>query len=269
VHEREGPTARDWGLLAHEALARASRVHAEPIDLIWREVCARYARRHAIGYPLVWELASEGLGRVLTDALADDRADLARSGYAPLEVEVPLNGVLGGGRDIPIRGRLDRIDLGTDGRLRVIDWKLQWSRSVNRRADLVAAALRGQALQSPLYAALAREYASARGGGDGLPVDVAVYAVRPRANDPPVERTWYEPNADAAERIGATIATLVDGIEAGAFPMIPDGYCAWCAFSAACRRRHAPSRARAERDIRTARVAGLRSAPVRAPKVTP
>ncbi|MEW6682231.1 MAG: PD-(D/E)XK nuclease family protein [Nitrospirota bacterium] len=267
VQERAGPTVRDWGLLAHETLARASRAPAEPIDSIWREVCDRHARRHAIGYPLAWELGVERFGRVLAEALADDREELARSGYAPIEVEVTLSGVLGGGRDIPIRGRLDRIDAGTDGGLRVIDWKVQWARSGDRRADPVAAALRGQALQPPLYAALARARASTR--GEGRPVAVAVYAIRPRANDPPVSRARYEPDADTAERIRTTIATLVDGIEAGVFPMIPDVYCARCDVSIACRRRHAPSRARAERDPRTGRIAGVRRTPVRVPEAAP
>jgi hypothetical protein len=264
--ERAGPTVRTWGLLAHETLARAARAQAGPIDSIWREVCDRHARRHAIGYPLAWELGVERFGRILAEALADDREDLARSGYTPIEVEVTLSGVLGGGRDIPIRGRLDRIDAGTDGRLRVIDWKVQWTRSGDRRADPVAAALRGQALQPPLYAALARAHASAR--GDAPPIEVAVYAVRPRAKDLPLKRTRYEPDADTVERIRTTIATLVDGIAAGAFPMIPDVYCARCDFSAACRRRHAASRVRAERDPRTARVAGLRRTLMRTPEAT-
>jgi ATP-dependent helicase/nuclease subunit B len=266
--ERASPTVRDWGLLAHEALARASRVRAEPIDAIWREVCARYARRRAIGYPLAWELWVERFGRILAEALANDREELARSGYQPLEIEVTLSGVLGGGRDIPLRGRLDRIDSAADGRLRVIDWKVQWARSGDRRADPVAAALRGQALQPPLYAALAREYASAC-GIEGPPVEVEVYGVRPRAKDVPVKRTRYEPDADTAQRIAITIATLVDGIAAGAFPMIPDVYCARCEVSAACRRRHAPSRARTERDVRTTRIAGIRCTPMRTPTVPP
>ncbi len=268
VDERAGPTVRTWGLLAHETLARASRVPADPIDSIWREVCARHAGRHAIGYPLAWELGVERFGRIVAEARADDREELARSGYAPIEVEVTLRGVLGGGRDIPISGRLDRIDAGPDGRLRVIDWKVQWTRSGDRRSDPVAAALRGQALQPPLYAALARAHASAR-GGDGPPVEVELYAIRPRAKDLPVKRTRYEPDADTAERIGATIATLVEGIAAGAFPMIPDVYCVRCEVSAACRRRHAPSRARAERDLRTARLAGIRRTPVRPHRVAP
>jgi ATP-dependent helicase/nuclease subunit B len=267
--ERAGPTTRDWGLLAHDTLARASRVQAQPIESIWREVCSRHARRNGIGYPFAWELDVERLGRVLAQALADDREDLAQSGYAPLESEVTLRGVLGIGRDIPIRGRLDRVDARTDGRLRVIDWKFQWTRSGDRWANPVAAALRGQALQPPLYAALARGYAAARGSAAaGLPVEVAVYAVRPRAQDAAVERTRYEPDPETAERIQTTIASLVDGIESGVFPMIPDVYCARCDVAAACRRRHAPSRTRTERDPRTARVAAVRRTSVRAPRVT-
>lgn len=266
AQDRAGPTARDWGLLAHEALARAARSGAQAIDAIWREVCERHAQRHGIGYPLAWELAVERLGRVLAEVLADDRTESARSGYTPLDTEVTLQGALGGEREIPIRGRLDRVDAGPDGRLRVIDWKFRCTRSRDRR-DPVVAALRGQSLQPPLYAALAREYAATRRGGthEG-PIDVAVYTVQPRAEDTAIDRARYEPDAETSVRVRSAIDLLVGGIERGLFPMIPDAYCSWCQLSAACRRRHAPSRARAERDPRTARLAGIRRAAL--PKAT-
>jgi ATP-dependent helicase/nuclease subunit B len=259
AQERAGPTARDWGLLAHEALARATRSGDRSIDAIWREVCARHAQRKGVGYPLAWDLAVERLGRVLAEVLADDQAEWVRSAYTPLETEVTLQGSLDGERAIPIRGRLDRVDVRPDGALRVVDWKFRWTRSRDRRADPVAAALRGQGLQPPLYAALARGAAATRRSGTPeAPIDVAVYAVRPNVETIAIDRSRYEPDAETSGRIRSTINLLVDGIENGLFPMIPGAYCSWCRVSAACRRRHAPSRSRAERDPRAARIASIR-----------
>ncbi len=268
--QHAGPTVRDWGSLAHDLLARAFRPGALPVESLWREVCDRYATRNGIGYPLMWELDGERIGRVLGDVVVDDRNEQAASGYSPLESEVTLRGVLGGERGSPIQGRLDRVDVGADGGLRVIDWKLRWTRSSTRRGDLVAAALRAQALQPPMYAALAEQYASTRGGGPaGVDPAVAVYTVRPRAWDGAVDRVSYEPDEETAGRIRGTVSALVAGIEAGLFPMIPDTYCSRCDVAAACRRRHALSRVRAERDPRAARLAGIRRTPVRGPKRMP
>ncbi len=270
AEECAGPTVREWGSLAHDLLARAVRPGSLPVDSLWREVRERYAERHGTGYPLVWELDGERIGRVLSEVVADDRSEQAASGYSPLESEVALRGALGGEGASPIQGRLDRVDVGPDGSLRVIDWKLRWTRSRARRTDLVAAALRGRSLQAPIYAALAKQYASARGRGTavGDPA-VAVYTVRARTWDGTVDRAGYDPDAETAGRIRATVATLVAGIEAGLFPMIPGTYCSRCDVAAACRRRHALSRVRAERDPRTARVAGIRRTPVRGPRRMP
>lgn len=265
-----GPTLRDWGSLAHDLLARAVQPGALPVESLWREVCDRYAARHGIGYPLVWDLEGERIGRVLGDVVADDRHERAASRYSPLASEVALRGILGGENGSPIQGRLDRVDVGADGGLRVIDWKLRWTRSSARRGDLVAAALRGQALQAPIYAALAEQYASTRGGGPaGVDQRVAVYTVRPRAWDGAIDRDWYEPDAETAGRIRGTVSALVTGIESGLFPMIPDTYCSRCDVAAACRRRHVLSRVRAERDPRAAGLAGIRHTLVRGPKRMP
>jgi ATP-dependent helicase/nuclease subunit B len=261
------PTARDWGVLAHEAVARAVRAGAAGIDSIWRELCARQAQREGIGYPLLWELTVERIGRVVAEVVADDEAERAQSGFTPIETEVTLRGTLGGDRPISIQGRLDRIDQSEDGRLRVIDWKFRSTRARNRRDDPVAAALRARSLQPPLYAALVERFATARGANaTGEPSAVVEYRVGLSEADAEIERAPYAPDPATAERILDTAHVLVDGIERGLFPMIPDTACAWCEVAASCRRRHAPSRARAERDPRASRVAAIRRTPLRAPK---
>jgi ATP-dependent helicase/nuclease subunit B len=261
-----GPSARDWGVLAHEAIARAARDSALEIGAIWREVCARYASRAGIGYPLAWDLAVERIGRVVTEVAADDAAERARSGYAVIATEVAVRGDLGPEPLVPIQGRLDRLDQGAHRDLRVIDWKFRAARGANRRNDPVAAALRGRGLQPPIYEALANRFALTRLGGAAGESAAVVYEVGLNEPSAGIDRAPYAPDPDTRIRILDTVRALVDGIEQGAFPMNPDTHCAWCDVAASCRRRHAPSRARAERDPRSARLDAIRRAPVRPPK---
>ncbi len=266
------PGAADWGVLAHEAFARLYREWpgvqdraVARIHMIWREVCEQYAASHAVGYPLVWEMETARIGAVLAAVVAEDVTELSDTGFRPIETEIVLSATIDRPRPVPIRGRLDRIDRAAVG-LRVIDWKFQWTRS-DDRLNLVTQALRGRALQPPLYAALAARYAEPAPGGErcdaGAPVTVAVYAVHPESRDGLLERLPYRPDSATAGRIEDTIGSLVAGIEDGLFPMIPEKYCSWCDVAAACRRRHAPSRARAERDPRAASVAAIRKTPAR------
>ncbi|MFZ5862282.1 MAG: PD-(D/E)XK nuclease family protein [Nitrospirota bacterium] len=260
------PTARDWGVLAHEAVARAARDSASDINAIWREVCARYARRAGIGYPLAWDLAVERIGRVVARVAADDATERARTGYAVIETEVALRGELGADPAVPIQGRLDRIDQAPDKGLRVVDWKFRAARGANRRSDLAAAALRGRGLQPPIYEALAQRYALTHLGRTTGNTEAVVYEVGLNERDAGIDRAPYAPDPDARTRILGTVRALVDGIEQGVFPMNPDTHCAWCDVAASCRLRHAPSRARAERDPRSAGLDRIRRAPVRPPK---
>jgi hypothetical protein len=215
---------------------------------------------------LAWDLAVERIGRVVASVVADDAAERARSGHTTIETEVTLRGELGPDPVVPIQGRLDRLDQGPDGALRVIDWKFRATRGANRRENLVTAALRGKALQPPIYEALAQRYARTRLGGAAGESAAVLYEVALTELDQGIDREPYAPDPDTRTRILGTVRALVDGIERGVFPMNPDTHCAWCEVAASCRRRHAPSRARAERDPRSAGHEAIRRAPVRARK---
>jgi hypothetical protein len=215
---------------------------------------------------LAWDLAVERIGRVVTEVAADDAAERARSGYAVIATEVAVRGDLGPEPLVPIQGRLDRLDQGAHRDLRVIDWKFRAARGANRRNDPVAAALRGRGLQPPIYEALANRFALTRLGGAAGESAAVVYEVGLNEPSAGIDRAPYAPDPDTRIRILDTVRALVDGIEQGAFPMNPDTHCAWCDVAASCRRRHAPSRARAERDPRSARLDAIRRAPVRPPK---
>ena len=82
-------------------------------------------------------------------------------------------------------------------------------------------------------------------------------------------RLSYQPDDEAESRVEQTLSLLIEGIEHGEFPMIPDSYCGWCDVAPGCRRRHGPSRARAKTDARASRVVGLRDATIRLGRSAP
>ena len=100
-------------------------------------------------------------------------------------------------------------------------------------------------------------------------VEVLLYVVAPVSRHGPLVRLSYQPNEEAESRVEQTLSLLIEGIEHGEFPMIPDSYCAWCEVAPACRRRHGPSRARAQTDARASRVAGIRNATIRSGRSAP
>jgi RecB family exonuclease len=170
---------------------------------------------------------------------------------------------------VPIQGRLDRIDGHPDGRLRVIDFKVSRGRS-SAETNLLRAVLRGERLQPPLYVALGGAYAASAGAGDGASgVEVLLYVVAPGSSQGPLVRLSYQPDEEAESRVEQTLSLLIEGIEHGEFPMIPDSYCGWCDVAPACRRRHGPSRARTQTDARASRVAGIRNATIRSGRSAP
>jgi len=278
--EREGPASADWGRLCHDVFARLYQGWTAPslpsvsevtarLGALCDDVFSRYARDEATGYPLVWELATRTTKTMLGEAVATDVQELRESGFVPLSTEVAVSGTLRRPDGVPIQGRLDRIDGHPDGRFRVIDFKVSRGRSP-AETNLLRAVLRGERLQPPLYVALGGAYAASAGAGDGASgVEVLLYVVAPGSSQGPLVRLSYQPDEEAESRVEQTLSLLIEGIEHGEFPMIPDSYCGWCDVAPACRRRHGPSRARAQTDARVSRVAGIRNATIRSGRSAP
>ncbi|MEO5658161.1 MAG: PD-(D/E)XK nuclease family protein [Nitrospiria bacterium] len=263
--EADGIGAAEWGRLCHDALARvyggwALDPPSSPSDArertiaACREVFDRYARTDPPVYPLLWEFYSARWSAALAEAVAVDAADLAGSGFVPVATEVIVRGELAQPNGTPIQGRLDRIDRHPDGRLRVIDFKI----GASAVADPVKSAMRGERLQPPIYAALGEAYARGQVPGPGAGEIEVELLVIGSDGEAPLTRLAYRPDTSAAGQIAETIAFLIDGIEEGWHAITPDRGCAWCDVAAACRRRHAPSRGRAEADGRSLRHAALR-----------
>ena len=129
------------------------------------------------------------------------------------------------GRRIGVRGKADRIDLMTDGRLWVLDYKSGLAPDRNR------------AVQLPIYAVCAEQRLRGHRGRNWT-VGGAAYV--PLAGRQAVVRMERRP-ADVPERLHdgqVRFLRAVDGIEAGRFPPRPaeSTLCDSCAYPAVCRK---------------------------------
>jgi RecB family exonuclease len=137
--------------------------------------------------------------------------------------------VIGGTRTIEIRGVADRIDVLTDGSLRLVDYKL------TRLPDL------DQAVQLAVYAFAAKHVLEA---ADGLPHVVRAAMYFAFASDTRYEAALAggsEGAVPAAVDAGAMqFARVIGHIEAGDFPAKPrnTGLCEWCGFAGVCRKEY-------------------------------
>jgi RecB family exonuclease len=131
----------------------------------------------------------------------------------------------GDGRTVPLRGVADRIDLLTDDRLRVIDYKTGYPPQPKR------------ALQAPVYALCAQERLAERGTA-ACHVDEAAYVAfsgkRPFVSVMSARSDRDAVLADARARL----FDIVDGIERGEFAVRPyeTRICSYCAYPSVCRK---------------------------------
>jgi RecB family exonuclease len=130
------------------------------------------------------------------------------------------------GRRVALKGVADRVDLLTNHRMRVIDYKSGSAPNASR------------ALQVPIYALCVQERLQDR---DGAPwaVDEAIYlAFSGRRSQTTVVKAG---DAEAAGTLAAArgrLLRLLDGIGEGRFPPQPHDpiLCDFCAYSAVCRK---------------------------------
>jgi CRISPR/Cas system-associated exonuclease Cas4 (RecB family) len=131
------------------------------------------------------------------------------------DVELPAED---GTRIVHLRGRVDRVDFTTDGRVRVVDYK------TGRRPS--------QALQPGVYAHAIVQQERRHGQELGIaPSGFIAF----REDSPWVQAVANEKAADAQAR---TLVAAVDQIEAGAFPVRPlnEFRCQFCDYAGVCRK---------------------------------
>jgi len=190
---------------------------------IARRLCDDYERRGLTGRPMLWRIDRDAILQDLDDALTMDERHRLEHRARPLSTELAFGFGLGDagavelaladGRRVRFRGRADRVDVCEDGTLYVIDYKTG-SCNDHRSLSEERPDGGGKYLQLPVYGLAARRHHA----DGGRPVRSAYWFVTARGNHRVI---GYPVSAAVLEQVGASIATIVDGIEAGVFPHRP------------------------------------------------
>lgn len=205
------------------------------------QAAADLESQHRTGHYLLWELAKELIVTLVTAAVKADETEQAEHPYQPIAFEVDGEGMVPDILDegsLKIRGRIDRLDRNRiSGALRVLDYKFKAGSAMKPEdRHLAQSAVRGYRLQPPLYSCLTVP-------GQTTPSQVQFLFLAPRWPTA-ISRSTFEVMSwasDTGTLIQSTIRTLVDGIRAGRFFILPDGYCDGCDFRVVCRREHGPT----------------------------
>jgi ATP-dependent helicase/nuclease subunit B len=256
------PDAALVGTLCHATLRRCyeqlvqagwpaervtDHVKQQAIRMSVEQAAADLESQHRTGHYLLWELAKDQIVTLMTAALEAEEAEQTEHPYQPIAFEVDGEGTIPNildGELLKIRGRIDRLDRNRDsGALRVVDYKFKVGSSMKPEdRNLTQSAARGYRLQPPLYSCLTVP-------GQTTPSQVQFLFLAPGWSAP-ISRSMFDGKSWASETGGLihrTIKALIDGIRAGRFFIIPDGYCDHCEFRVICRREHAPTWWRAYR----------------------
>jgi ATP-dependent helicase/nuclease subunit B len=245
-----------------------------------REEFDRFADSHPVGYPLVWRLHQERLLSLLHDALRADLEEMKREDWQPVLFEeemvgklpIVLSSVPAAPVEIPITGRLDRVDWSPSRQAyRIIDYKFkagQDPHSVDK--NLVMGAVRATRLQPPLYITMIEALAARMPEGSKATCEgVWFYYLAPQWKAS-FMRVGFPGNAwssSLTSSITQAITHVLSGIRAGRFFIYASGSCDHCDYRLLCRKSHQPTvwRARLDHAV-VGPYRALRSAP--SPKAT-
>ncbi|MDI6858288.1 MAG: PD-(D/E)XK nuclease family protein [Dehalococcoidia bacterium] len=228
-------SARDRGSLIHAALeqfvrsAAPRKVPDEPwsdderalLLEIGRRLCDEAEEQGITGKPLLWRMERERILRDLAGFLDADEEMRREMGVVPREVEMgfgmpasahpALVVPMPGGREVAVRGKIDRVDSTPDGaRAAVFDYK---SGSANYYSGLKKDPVnRGRVLQLPIYALAAGQ---CLGFGEAA---AYYWFVGEEAG---YQRIGYLLDDKALERFQEVAAVIIDGIDSGVFAANP------------------------------------------------
>jgi ATP-dependent helicase/nuclease subunit B len=238
-------SAWDRGSLVHEILQSfVDDVLARPVearaasDQPWspsdhdrmrqlaERVCDDYEARGLTGRPVFWRRERAQLLALADRFLTDDDTHRRRDHSRPVAAELrfgygddadgagPVVMPLPDGRELRFRGSADRVDVGDDGTIHVVDYKTGKADDF-RRLGPENPDERGTKLQLPVYGQAARQFV----GRSDAQVQARYWFISDREG---FRRIGYAVDDQVLARVGATLATIVDGIERGAFPARPD-----------------------------------------------
>jgi ATP-dependent helicase/DNAse subunit B len=194
------------------------------------------------GHPLVWEATRRELLADLRTCLDRDTEWRRSHGMNPtyfeqafghgkawLPVEIPVEGGM-----LRLRGRMDRVDLSTDGRRAfVFDYKTGSSSRYSALTDPIEA---GKRLQLAIYSRAVKQAL-----GESVRTGAAYWFVSSRGEFKRVPLPDDE--GEVSRRLDEGLGLIAQGITTGVFPAVPgsDDYledrssnCQWCPYDAVC-----------------------------------
>lgn len=236
-------TPRDKGSLVHEVLERflLAVLDRPPADRpqpgqpwqrddlalllqIGSAVCDEYAAGGVVGRRIFWTRDRRRILADLEATLAFDSEHRVAHGSAPLFAELGFGFIeesidavevaLPDGRTLRVRGRIDRVDIGADGTIRVVDYKTGGYHQGYRDLlgdDPVGA---GTKLQLPLYGLAGR--VAARDAT--APVHAEYWFVTSKGG---FARCGYDVTDEVLERTIEVLDIIVRGVDGGVFPPHP------------------------------------------------
>jgi ATP-dependent helicase/nuclease subunit B len=218
-----------------------------PADLARLERVAHDRMRTAedtgdAGHPLVWEATRRELVADLRTFLDRDTEWRRSRGMDPTYFEQafgegkewpPVELLVDGGV-LHVRGRMDRVDLSTDGRHAfVFDYK---TGSASRYSTLVDPIEAGKRLQLAIYARAVKQAL-----GDAVSTSAAYWFISSRGEFKHIPLPKGE--TEVSRRLDQGLGLIAQGIAGGVFPAVPgsDDYledrssnCEWCPYDAVC-----------------------------------
>ena len=228
----------EMGEIAHDILRRLGKDVAEgkgwgDVEAAARRTVDRFARENPTGLPGLFRIRCRGVERDVARLAAwERRREAERPGWRIDRIEETFS--LPAGSLLPaLRGRVDRIDRGPAGEVRVIDYKYRDPARGEIPPDWIR---HGLSHQVPVYLAFAASLSPAPSA-----VSAAFYFLR---NEFGIEEApaWEE----IREEWAAALAGWLSLAEAGAFPPLPHHrfssagrvsprYCVSCPFRDHCR----------------------------------
>jgi ATP-dependent helicase/nuclease subunit B len=238
-------SAWDRGSLVHEILQSfIDDVLARPIEArpaphqrwspsdharmrqLAEQVCDDYEARGLTGRPVFWRRERAQILALADRFLTDDDDHRERDRSRPVAAELrfgygddahgpgPVVVPLADGRSLRFRGAADRVDVSDDGTIHVVDYKTGKADDF-RRLGPDNPDERGTKLQLPVYGLAARQFV----GRPDAPVEARYWFISEREG---FRRIGYAVDDQVLAHVGSTLATIIDGIERGAFPARPD-----------------------------------------------
>ncbi len=240
VHDRMATlygTLLEEGLFEPGELERALARSDELLGGLRDEILGRLGERIGRRFPVLGQHLAAEWHTALAAFVRADLERLARAGLRVTGVEVPAERQLplGPGVTLRLRGRFDRV-LEGPGAVVVSDYKT--TRRAERLDELVdeTRMLRAEDIQVPLYRWL-----------DERATAVEVLGIGPAVSGAREFRTFGARGGESG--FLETVSTLLDLARRGSFPFRDrQKACDLCAYEAACRHRHPPSRIRQARD---------------------